>query len=113
MNTTYDPPGHLKPIFRMTEWLDLFYKSQLSAEHKLVGSVVARTCSYNRKQQLQLSSISNYSISRILNMTQDSVQKLLDDLVKYGWLFDTNKRIGARKVYALTFSLLPMGDPKI
>lgn len=106
-----DLPGHLEPIYSMTKWLDLLYKSRLSAEHKLAGTVLGRTCSYNKSKQLQLSAISNYEISRRLNLQQDTVQSLLDDLEHHGWIFYISN-IGARKVYALTFSLLPVEAKK-
>lgn len=107
-----DLPGHLKPIVSKDDYLDLLFKSRLPSDHKLVGTVVARSCSYVRKDGVQVSAISNYSISRILNRSQESCQVLLDDLVKYGWLFDTGRKIGARKMFVLTFSLLPIGEPK-
>lgn len=105
-------PGHLQVIYSLNTYFDLLYASELSADHKLVATVVARTCSYDRKNQMQVSAVTNYAISRVINKSQDTVQKLLEDLVEYGWLFDTGKRIGARKVFTLTFSLIPMGEPK-
>lgn len=107
-----DLPGHLQPIYTSDEYLDLLYKSRLSSDHKLVGTVVARSCSYVKRDQVQVSAISNYSISRILNLSQQTCQELLEDLVKYGWLFDTERKVGARKMFVLTFSLIPMGEPK-
>lgn len=105
-----DLPGDLKPIYKIAEWKELLLKSGLSPEHKLVGTVIADSCSYNKREQLQLSAISFYSISRILNCTQTTVQNLVKDLLKYGWIYDTKKPVGARQVYALTFSLVPRGD---
>jgi hypothetical protein len=104
-----DLPGHLKIIYSTTQYLDLLYKSKLNSDHKLVGTLVARTCSYDKNNQLQLSAITNYSIGRLINRGPEKVQQLLDDLVEYGWLFDTGRRIGARKIFALTFSLIPLG----
>lgn len=103
-------PGHLQPIYRVAEWKDLLFKSSISAEHKLVGAVIAETCAYSRLHQLNLSAISFYSISRFLNLTQDSVKQLVGDLIRLGWIYDTKKPVGARQVYALTFSLIPQGD---
>lgn len=105
-------PGHLKPIYSPSYYLDLLYKSRLSSDHKLVGTLVARFCSYDRKNSLQMAAVTNYSLSRLLNGHPDRVQEILDDLIKYGWLFDTGRRIGARKVLVLTFSLVPLGEPK-
>lgn len=90
----------------------MFLKTELSAEHKLVGVVISRSCSYNRKDGSQLSEITNYVISRILKQPSDIVQERIEDLERLGWLFDTGKRIGARKVFALSFSLLPLGNMK-
>lgn len=107
-----DLPGHLEVVASGNRWLDLLYKSRLTSDHKLVGTVISKTCSYKRRDHAQLSAISNYSIGRILNLGPDTIQELINDLVKYGWIYDTEKPIGARKVYVLTFSLLPMGEPK-
>lgn len=105
-------PGHIEPVYRVGTYLDLLYKSRLSSDHKLVGTVVARTCSYNKRDKAQLSAISNYAIGRILNLGPESVERVLADLVNYGWLYDSGRRIGARKVFVLTFSLIPLGEPK-
>ncbi|ASZ74871.1 hypothetical protein FDI69_gp055 [Rhodococcus phage Trina] len=105
-----DIAGHIKPILGATQWLDLVFKSDLSAEHKLIAAVIARTCLYNRTVKMQLSSISLYNISRILKMNQQEVSVLVDKLIVNGWLFDTERAAGATKVYALTFSLLPLNN---
>lgn len=105
-------PGHLKTIASVDQYLDLLYASRLSPEHKLVGTFVTRTCAFNRKEYANFSAITNYAIGRQIQLGPDRVQELLDDLEKYGWLFDTGQRIGARKIFVLTFSLLPMGEPK-
>lgn len=107
-----DLPGHLEPIYSTKVYRDLLWKSRLSAEHKLVGTVISESCSYDKKNQVQVTGISAYSISRILNCTKETVESMLSDLIHYGWIFDTDRRIGARKVLVLTFSLIPMGEPK-
>ena len=107
-----DFPGHLRPIFYRSEWKDIFYKSRLSAEHKLVGDVIAGTCTYKKSDKAQVSAVTTNAISRILNLGPRRVEELVQDLVKYGWIFDTERRIGARKVFALTMSTIPLGEPK-
>lgn len=107
-----DLPGHLQPIYTVPKWKDIFYKSRLSAEHKLVGDVIGGTCSYNKRDKLQLSAISVYAIGRILNLGPARVEEIIQDLIKYGWIYDTERRIGARKVFALTMSTIPLGEPK-
>ena len=93
-------------------WLDLLFKAELSAEHKLVGVVISRSCAYNRRESKQLSEITPYSISRILKVPSTRVGEIIIDLEKLGWLFDTGIHKGARRVFALSFSLLPLGRPK-
>lgn len=105
-------PGHLQPVYKTGKWLDYLFASNLSAEHKLVGTVISRTCQYSRHKQLQLSLISIYTITRIVKLPKPKVQTIVDDLIRLGWLFDTGKNIGARKIYTLTFSLLPLGEMK-
>lgn len=78
----------------------------------MVGVAISRSCSYNRRDGSQLSEITNYVIGRIIKQPSDVVQERIDDLERLGWLFDTGKRIGARKVLALSFSLLPLGNMK-
>lgn len=97
-------------MYQSSKWLDLLFKTSLSAEHKLVGTVIARTCVYNKPNQLLLSNISMYSISRILNINSQEVNILVTQLEQLGWLFDTGQRAGARYILALTFSLIPLGD---
>src|SRR6187431_838363 len=103
-------PGHLQPIYKTGKWLDYLFASNLSPEHKLAGTVISRTCQYSRFKQLQLSLVSIYTITRIVKLSKKEVQSIVDDLIRLGWLFDTGKNVGARKIYALTFSLLPLGD---
>jgi hypothetical protein len=105
-------PGHLHSVSSPAKWLGYLLKSDLSAEHKLCGVVVSRMCSYNRNRQLFLSAISNYTISRIVKMNSEQVQSLLDDLIRLGWLHDTGLNTGAKKIYGLTFSLIPLGEMK-
>lgn len=107
-----DVPGHLEIVDKPKRWMDYLLASNLSAEHKLCGIVIAQTCSYNRIKELSLSAISNYTISRILKMNSDQVQSLVDDLISLGYLLDTNERMGARKIFTLTFSVEPLGKIK-
>lgn len=107
-----DLPGHLQPIYSTKTYRDLLFKSRLSSDEKLVATVISESCSYDRKKQLQISGISAYSISRILNCTKETVEKHLEQLIHYGWIFDTGRRIGARKVLVLTYSLIPIGEPR-
>lgn len=104
--------GALQPIYQTNKWLDLLFKSDLTPTHKLAGVVIARTCTYYKQKQLQLSDISYYSISRIVKLPSEDVKKVVDDLIELGWLFDTGVQNGARHVYALTFSLQPRGKLK-
>lgn len=103
----YDRPGFLQPVYRTNDWLDLVLKSDLDMTTKVVAVVVARSAQYNTKAQLQLTNISDYSIGRIIKANKSEVQEKLDILFENGWLHDTGVARGARKVYALTFSLLP------
>lgn len=107
-----DLPGHLESIAQPGRWLDLLFKANLSAEHKLIGVVISRTAVYNRKKQLQICLISKYSITRLVNLNQDEVQDRIDDLIRLGYLHDTGKRAGAKMIFALTFSLIPLGEVK-
>jgi hypothetical protein len=93
-------------------WLDLLFKTELSAEHKLVGVAISRTCAYNRRESKQLSEITPYSISRIIKEPSDKVSEIITELENLGWIFDTGVHKGARRVFALSFSLLPLGRPK-
>lgn len=107
-----DIPGHLKTISNPDTWLDIFFKSRLSSDHKLVGVVIARSCVYNRQKTLQESLISNYTISRALGKNQVEVQEMIDDLVRLGWLYDTGRARGAKHIHYLTFSKIPLGENK-
>ena len=110
MTLVLDRPGYLDTLTSRNQWLDLVYRSDLDSTTKLVASVVERSCQYQRKHKMQLSSISAYSISRIIGESQTEVQQRLDTLFDNGWLFDTGLARGAKKVFALTFSVLPLGD---
>lgn len=101
----------LVPLTNRTKWLQLVYRSDLSVTTKLVASVIKETCMYQSKHKMQLSSISAYSISRILKSNSAEVQPHLDLLFDNGWLYDTEIGTGAKKVYGLTFKLKP--DKKI
>lgn len=107
MNVIDKIPGHLQTVASSYHWLDLVFKSRLSAVHKLVGVVISRDCSYNTREHTQVSLITNYTISRVLHMNQEEVQELLDDLIRLGWICDTGDRVGRKKVYVLTINLLP------
>ena len=100
-------PGYLQPILQQNKWMDLLMKSDLSSDHKIVGLAISRTSSYNRQKKLSLCSISPYSISRIIKTNSKEVEPYLDDLIENGWLWDTGTRLGAKRVYAMTFNLLP------
>src|SRR5574338_1119586 len=91
-------PGHLQPILLPARWLDYLFASNLSLAHKMVGTVISRTCQYSRAKQLQLSLISIYTITRIVKLSKDEVQQIVDDLLRLGWLFDTGATVGARKI---------------
>lgn len=103
-------PGYLQPVYSAAEWMSLIHKSDLSELTKNVASVVRETCSYQSKHQMQLSSISDYSISRVIKKSKDEARAELDLLFENGWLWDTGMGTGAKKVYGLTFSLIPLGD---
>lgn len=102
-----DRPGYLQPITSGRKWLQLVLKSDLDYITKVVATVVESSCTYQSKYAMQLSSISDYSISRMIDTNQTEVQDQLQILFENGWLFDTGTTIGAKKVYALTFSMLP------
>lgn len=104
-----DIDGHIEPITSATRWLDLVFRSDLDYAKKLVAAAVARTCVYNRKHKMSLSSISIYSISRVLQMSTAETVDQVEKMIELGWLFDTEIGAGATKVYALTFSLIPLG----
>lgn len=103
-------PGNISPIYSRTRWMELVFKTNLSSDHKLVAVVISNSSSYVRRYKASISEISNYSISRVLNLTQDSVQKIIDDLMRLGWLVDSEKRLGSRGLYYLTMSVYPLGD---
>jgi hypothetical protein len=107
-----DIPGHLKTISNPDTWLDIFFKSRLSSDHKLVGVVIARSCVYNRQKTLQESLISSYSISRVLGKSQPEVNALVEDLERLGWLYNAGRARGAKKVHYLTFSKIPLGEDR-
>ncbi len=107
-----DLPGHLKAITNSDVWLDYIFKSRLSSDHKLVAVVVMRTCVYNRQKAIQQSLLSNYTISRIVQKNSEQVQSILDNLVELGWLYDTGYRAGAKKIFVLTFSKIPLGESR-
>jgi hypothetical protein len=104
-------PGHLASMGQPGHWLDILFKSRLSSDHKLVGVVISRSATYNRKKQLQICMISNYSITRILQKNQPEVQSMVDDLIRLGYLFKIGNA-GAKQIYALTFSKIPLGEYK-
>ena len=79
---------------------------------KLVGTVIAHSSQYVKTRELALCSISKYSISRMVNANQEECQALVDDLIRLGWLFKMGDSAGAKSTYALTFSLIPMGEMK-
>ena len=105
-----DRPGYLQILYSSSQWLDLVYKSDLPVLAKLVAAVVEKSSMYQSKHKMQLSTISDYSISRIIKTNQEEVRQQLNLLFENGWLFDTGMARGARKVYALTFSVIPLGD---
>lgn len=110
MITVLDRPEHLEPLYSRAQWLDLVYRSDLSMTTKVVASVIERTCNYTSKHKMQLSAISAYSISRIIKTNPEEVKQHLELLFNNGWLFDTQLGTGAKKVYGLTFSLIPLAE---
>ena len=103
-------PGYLEPIYSQNGWLDLVLRSDLDDTTKLVAVVVSRTAQYNRTQQLMLTNVSDYSIGRIIQKNKYEVRDHIELLFDNGWLHDTGSRRGARKVFALVFSLIPLGE---
>lgn len=103
-----DLPGNIEPVGPPVRWLDLLWASDLDYAYKLVGGVIARTASYNRSLRMNLSSISLYNISRVLKMNSKQVEQIVDEMIRLGWLFDTERGVGAAKAYALTFNVLPL-----
>lgn len=100
-------PGYLQPIYRRVKWLDLIYRSDLSAMHKLTATVLSKTTSYNRKKQLSMTNCSPYTVSRILNTSVDEARQYMNDLLELGWLWDTGRPAGARQVYVICVNLKP------
>ncbi|AOZ63649.1 hypothetical protein SEA_WEASELS2_60 [Rhodococcus phage Weasels2] len=43
-----------------------------------------------------------------MNSTETS--RVIQELIDLGWLFDVELKNGALKAYALTFSLIPLGE---
>lgn len=107
MNRIDDLPGNLEPIYSVNHWLDLVFKSRLSDSHKLVCVVISKMCAYSRRDTAQVSIISIYTITRVLHKSQDQVQQMVNDLIRLGWIHDTGRRAGQKRVFVLTFNLLP------
>ena len=103
------PPGYQQPVYSQNEWLSLVFKTDLTPLHKLVATVISRTCVYSRKYSMQVSDISHFTISRVIKTNQPEVAAVVEDLINLGWLHDTGLKSGARFMYALTFSLIPLG----
>lgn len=102
-----DMPGYLEPVRGRTEWLDLIYRSDLTPEHKLTATVLSKTMIYNKKEQLFMTNISPYTVSRVLNVSILEAKVWIDDLLDYGWLWDTGTSVGARTFYILCINLNP------
>ncbi|AWN04404.1 hypothetical protein PBI_GRAYSON_60 [Rhodococcus phage Grayson] len=43
-------------------------------------------------------------------MSSKETSQVIQDLIDRGWLFDVDLNQGARKSYALTFSLIPLKE---
>lgn len=102
-----DLPGYLERIKSVTSWLDLIYRSDLSPEHKLTATIISRAMIYNKKEMMYMTNISPYTVSRILHVSIPEAKAWIDDLVDYGWLWDTGKSQGARTHYILCINLKP------
>ena len=102
-----DMPGYLEPVRSRTKWLDLIYRSDLTPEHKLTATILSKTMIFNKKERLSMTNISPYTVSRILNVSIPEAQTWIDDLLNYGWLWDTGSSAGARNFYILCINLKP------
>lgn len=102
-----DMPGYLQPVYRQVKWLDMIYRSDLSPMHKLTATVLSKTTSYHKKQQLAMTNCSPYTVSRILNTSVDEAKQYMGDLLDLGWLWDTGRPAGARQVYVTCVNLKP------
>lgn len=102
-----DMPGYFEPVRSRTDWLDLVYRSDLTPEHKLTATILSKTLIYNKKERLLMTNISPYTVSRILNVSIPEASKYIDELVDYGWLWDTGRSSGARTFYVPCINLKP------
>jgi hypothetical protein len=96
-------PGRLEPVYSFTKWLDLVYKSDLDDRTKLVATVMARCSAYSRKDKVTYSTVSNYSVSRILKVNSSEAALEIAELVRLGWIWPEGV-----KSYILTFSKIPV-----
>lgn len=102
-----DIPGNLVPIRDKAKWIDMIYRSYLSPEEKLAGSVLYFTVKWNKKNQCFMTECSHYSVSRILNMNKEEAEKYLSNLEKLGWIWDSGESYGARKRYIICVNVEP------
>ena len=102
-----DMPGYLEPVRNRTKWLDLVYRSDLAPEHKLVATILSSALIYHKKERVFMTNLSPYSVSRILKVSIPEAKEWIDELVDYGWLWDTGKSAGARTFYVPCINLKP------
>lgn len=101
-----DIPGNLVPTSK-DKWLSLLLRSEQSPEVKLAGYVMFKTAKYNKKYETAMTNCSLYTISLVLKSNSDEAEKLVQELLDAGWLWDTGIKLGARFAYALTVNVEP------
>lgn len=102
-----DMPGYLVPVKNQTKWLDLVYNSDLEPMHKLTATVLSKTTLWNKQERLYMTNCSPYTVSRILKTSIPEAKVYMQDLLDYGWLWDTGKPRGARQVYITCVNVKP------
>lgn len=103
-----DIPGSLLPSENKHKWLDLVYRSYLTPEEKLAASVLFFTLKWNKRHACYMTECTDYTVSRILNMSKTEAQQHIARLEELGWIWDTGMAHGARKFYIICVNLQPV-----
>lgn len=101
------PPGDIVIAYSRLAWEDVLLNTKHPAEVKLVGLLLAKTATYRNMNKTWYTNASMYELSRLLNDTQAKMKDHIAVLEEYGWLWDTGIRREQRKVYVLSFPLIP------
>ena len=101
------PPGDIVILPSKLKWESLLLNTKHPANIKLAGLILSKTASYTKKSKMWFTNASPYEVSRILNETQAKSKEYLKTLEDFGWLWDTGIRREQRKLYNLSFPLIP------